>query len=64
MRDGRSASSIRSSEVFSSIPVWGSEIIFLKIELYELASLIQDISKLPNFKNIYLIKRLRFHRLS
>ena len=33
-----------------SIPVWGSEIVFLRIELDEHTSLTQHISKLPQFK--------------
>ena len=33
-----------------SIPVWGSEIVFLRMELDECSSIIQDISKLPHFQ--------------
>ena len=36
-------------KVAGSIPVWGSEIVFLRIEHDERSTIIQDISKLPHF---------------
>ena len=39
-------------KVTGSIPVWGSETVFLRIELDERLSVIQEISKLPDFQNV------------
>ena len=59
--DERSSSSIHRKtislnshqKVAASIPVWGSEIVFMRMELDERSSISQDISKLSHFQNIY-----------
>ena len=45
---------VRRSEGCGFDPRLGSEIVFLRIELDERSSIIQDISKLPPFQSVYL----------
>ena len=43
---------IGHQKVAGSIPVWGSEIVFLRIELDERSSLIQKYLQVPTIQNI------------